>query len=305
MNKKITMILDGSGFVFRAYYGMPPLEDEQGRPVQAVFGFFRLLFVLLKQKPDCFLIARDSPAQTLRSASDESYKANRVKLPDEFKYQMWSIKELVKLCGIPFLEVPGYEADDIIGTMVENLTGATSIVEWDVWKTTVVSSDKDLKQLIRPWVVVWDDMKREETNEELFKIQHGFDPIHIVDYLAMVGDSADNIKWVPGIGKKWAEKLVQTYGWLDEIYAHLDQITGSTKQKLIDGKDEAFRCKEMIALMEVPSCKSFDISSSQLSLDFDLLSRVLIDDRQFPKLAKSIQELKNTYAGGTQLGLFG
>lgn len=301
MAKKTLTILDGSWFVFRAYYGMPPLEDSQWRPVQAIFGFFRLLLVLLRQKPEYFVIAWDSPAQTLRSAGDEAYKANRIKLPDEFKYQMRSIKELVWLCNIPFLEVPWYEADDIIWTLARQ---QQKTLDRDV-NIKVVSSDKDLKQLLKPWVVVRDDMKREETNEELFKIKHGFDPLLIVDYLALVGDSADNIKGVAGIGKKWAEKLIQTYGWLDDIYAHIDEMSWATKQKLIDGKEEAYRCKQMIALMEVPSCVDLALQQFDLSPDFDLLNTVLIDDWDFPKLQKAITELKNEYKGGTQLWLFG
>ncbi len=215
---------------------------------------------------------------------------------------MWSIKELVWLCNIPFLEVPGYEADDIIGTLVKNEQSSTDA--WEL-KIKVVSSDKDLKQLLKPGVLVWDDMKHEETNEELFRIKHWFGPLLIVDFLALVWDSADNIKWVAGIGKKWAEKLIQTYGSIEQIYENLDKITWSTKQKLIDGKEEAYRCKEMIALMEVPSCVNLDREQFTFNPDFDLMIKVLIDDWNFPKLQKAITELKNEYKWGTQLGLFG
>ena len=301
--KKTFTILDGSGFVFRAYYGMPPMEDDQGRPVQAIYGFFRMLFTLLKQNPEYFVIARDSPKQTIRKENFSEYKSNRTKLPDEFKYQMGSIKQLVKECGIPHYEVPGYEADDIIGTLVQPnplISGA----QWDLCYK-IVSSDKDLKQLLNDHTVVYDGLKDEETNVERFMLDHDYEPLLIVDYLSLVGDAADNIKWVPGIWAKGAAKLIKQYGGLDEIYAHLDEITGSTHTKLKEGKENAYDSKKLIQLMEVPDLVSYDLEYSNLSLDFTHIQKLLVDEWKFPRLEKSIKELKNELSGGKQLGLFG
>ncbi len=301
--KKTFTILDGSGFVFRAYYGMPPLEDEQGRPVQAIYGFFRMLFTLLKQNPEYFAIARDSPKQTIRKEQFAEYKANRTKMPDEFGYQMWSIKQLVKECAIPYFEAPGYEADDIIGTLVQPnplISGA----QWDlVYK--IVSSDKDLKQLLSDTVVVYDGMKDEETNVERFILEHDYEPLLIVDFLALVGDAADNIKWVPWIGAKWAAKLIKEYGGLDEIYAHLDEITGATYKKLKEWKKNAYDSKQLIQLMEVPDLVWYDLEHANISLDFTHVHKVLVNEWKFSRLEKSIKELKNEISGGKQLGLFG
>ena len=296
MKKKTCIILDGSWFVFRAYYGMPPLEDAEGRPVQAIFGFFRMLFNLMQQKPDYFLIAWDSPKRTIRKEKFEEYKANRTKLPDEFKYQMWSIKELVEECGIPYLERPGYEADDIIGTVV-----------WqdDDIHYQIVSGDKDLKQLITHNIVIYDGLKDEETNLERFRLDFGYEPALIVDFLSLVGDASDNIKGVAGIGAKGAEKLVKAYGSLDEIYAHLHEIKGATHTKLTEGKDSAYHSKDLIQLMDVPDLETYDLQSARVTLDFWHIQSTLVDKRKFAKLEKSIKELKKNIDGGVQLGLFG
>ncbi len=301
--KKTFTILDGSWFVFRAYYGMPPLEDEQWRPVQAIFGFFRMLFKLMQQKPDYFAIARDSPQQTIRKEQFSEYKANRTKLPDEFKYQMWSIKKIVEECNIPFFEAPGYEADDIIGTLV-NPNPVLSGAQGDLCYK-IVSSDKDLKQLITENITVYDGMKDEETNLERFRLEYDYEPLLIVDFLSLVWDASDNIKWVPGIGKKWAEKLVKQYGDLDNIYAHLDEITWSTKTKLEDWKTDAYNSKALIQLMAVPTLTKVDVENTKFSLDFSHMESVLVDKRKFSRLQKSIKELKKEVDGGKQLGLFG
>lgn len=295
--KKTCIILDGSWFVFRAYYGMPPQEDEQGRPVQAIFGFFRMLFKLMQQKPEYFVIARDSPKRTIRKEKFEEYKANRTKLPDEFKYQMWSIKNIVEQCNIPYLERPGYEADDIIGTLAKQCE--------DNIHYKVVSSDKDLKQLITDNVSIYDGLKDEETNLERFRFDFGYEPPLIVDYLSLVGDASDNIKGVMGIWAKGAEKLVKQYGSLDDIYAHLDEITGATHTKLKQWKESAYHSKELIQLMDVPDLDCYNLESTKMKLDFSHIQSVLIEERKFDRLSKSIKELKKEVDGGVQLGLFG
>lgn len=297
MPSKTLTILDWSGYVFRAYYGMPPLEDQEGRPVQAIFGFFRMLFQLLKQKPDHFMIARDSPKRTIRKEQFAEYKANRKKMPDEFKYQMGSIKQIVQQLGIPAVEIGWYEADDIIGSV-------THQAKHDM-KVKIVSSDKDLKQLLGANVVVYDGLKQEETNTERFRLDHEYEPHLIVDYLALVWDASDNIKWVQGIGAKGAEKLIKTYGDLDAIYANIDEITGALHTKLTEGKKSAYESKALIQLMDVPDLAWVDIKEYNISYDFEVFHSVLLDEWRFAGLEKSIKELKNAVDGGTQLWLFG
>lgn len=291
-------LLDGSWYVFRAYYGFPPLSNEAGQNVNAVYGFFRMLFRLWKRRPDEFMIAWDSPKKTLRKEQFEDYKANRVSMPDEFKWQMRTIKDLVEQLWIHFLEVPWYEADDIIATVVEQEIGDGSFEK----AITIVSSDKDLKQLLRDGVTQFDALKNIESTAWSFLEEHNFSPILLLDYLSLVGDASDNVPGVMWIGKKWAQKLIETYWSLDEIYASLDQIQWATKQKLIDGKDSAYLSKELITLMQVPA---LDMSSDwSCSFDFELMHRVLVDEHKFTSLAPMIADLKKQRQWWQQYSLF-
>ncbi len=170
---KTFVILDGSGYVFRAYYGLPELHDKDGHNVNAIFGFFRMLFKLWQRKPDYFAIAWDAPVKTVRKEMDETYKANRTKMPDEFKWQMGMIKELVGQLHIPAEEIPGYEADDIIGTLAWQVGHDTA--QYPECAVQIVSSDKDLKQLVRTdCVTMYDTMKYVTTTESSFRESYGF-----------------------------------------------------------------------------------------------------------------------------------
>lgn len=296
--KKQLYILDGSGYVFRAYYGMPPLTDREWRNVNAVYGFFRMLFKLWQRKPEKFIIAWDAKAKTKRKEQYEEYKANRTKMPDEFHYQMRLIKHLVEAIGISALEMPGYEADDIIGTLAQS-----EVQHEDVW-VTIVSSDKDLKQLVTERVTMFDAMKDMTTTPKSFLLNNGYEAPLIVDYLSLVWDASDNISGVRWIGKKWASTLVQTYGDLDTIYANIDKIKGAIKQKLIDGKESAYHSKGLIKLMDVPEIHDMPIPWS-VTFDFAKMQQVLVEEHGFTSLEKLIIGLKKQWQAGEQLGLFG
>lgn len=289
-------ILDGSGYVFRAFYGLPALTNSDGQQVHAIYGFFRMLFKLWQRKPNYFCIAWDSPTQTIRKDTFEDYKANRIQQPDEFKRQMRMIKELVKELNIPFLEMPGYEADDIIASLI-----CTQRPEFGY---TIVSSDKDLKQLVREDVVQYDAMKEKTTTVELFWDEYKFAPEHMIDYLSLVGDSADNIKWVPGIGPKSAADLVQKYQTIENIYAHIDEITGAVKEKLVQWKESALQSKHLIGLWQVPGMEGYKIDELHFEVDAKHFEEVLINQRKFASLQPFINELKKNQYSGQQASLF-
>lgn len=297
-------VLDGSWYVFRAYYGLPPLHDADGHNVNAIFGFFRMLFKLRQEKPGYFVIAWDAPVKTVRKELDSEYKANRTKMPDEFKWQMGMIKELVGQLHIPAEEIPWFEADDIIGTIARRKTHGA----WfeDDMGVTIVSSDKDLKQLVRQGqVVMFDAMKNITTTQKSFEEEYGFVPEHMVDYLAIVGDSADNIKWIPGIGKVWALKLVQQFGHMDDIYKNIDTISWALQRKLIDGKQEAYHSRTLTEIMTVPWFEEKDIAWWKYEPDFGHMHTVLVKWFGFNGLQKPIDELKKSFQSGEQLSLFG
>ena len=293
-------IIDGSGYIFRAYYGLPTLTDKDGHNVNAVYGVLKMLMRILHEKPDYLLVARDAPVKTRRHEKDSTYKAQRPPLPDDLKPQIRLIKELVEEINLPFQVSPWYEADDIIYTYARR-----GVEHW--CHVTIYSSDKDLKQLLGDNVVFKDPMKGTITNEQTFVQEYWFTPQLIVDYLALIGDSSDNIPWVAGIGPKWALWLIQKYGAIDQIYAHIDQITWSIKEKLIQWKDAAYHSKEMVQLIDVPDEHGWQPGIDHLwtSLNFTDLRRTLIDTYQFHSLEKSIKELQNIYELPQQTSLFG
>lgn len=288
-------ILDGSWYVFRAYYGMPELTNADGQPVHAVYGFFKMLFSLWKEGPEHLCIARDSPWPTLRKQAVDTYKANRVQQPDDFKRQMRAIKMLVKELGIPHAEYPWYEADDIIATLVHH--------KRDSDHYTIVSSDKDLKQLVSDYVVHYDAMKEKRTWPQDFVAEYGFAPTYMWDFLALVGDASDNIPGVHGIGPKTAQWLIAQYHTLDAIYNHLDEIPGKTQEKLRDGKDAAYQSKQLIDLYILPDFVP-DCADFVWHPDIETLQRVLIGEWKFSSLAPLLSEMHQQQRVGVQWSLF-
>lgn len=257
-----------------------------------------MLFKLRQRKPEKFLIAWDARAKTKRKEQYEEYKANRTKMPNEFHYQMQLIKQLVEEIWISALEMPWYEADDIIGTL------AQSEIQHEDVGVVIVSSDKDLKQLVTDRVMMFDAMKDIETTPDSFFHANWYEAPLIVDYLSLVGDASDNISGVRWIGKKWASELVKKYGGLNNIYAHIEEITGAIKQKLIDGKEAAYHSKWLIELMDVPEIHDMEIPWS-VTFDFARMEEVLVKKHGFTSLQKLIDGLKKQRQGGEQLGLFG
>lgn len=291
-------ILDGSWYLYRAYYAFPQLTNEHGQNVNAVYGFFRMLFRNFQQKPDVLIIARDAPVKTLRHAEYEEYKANRPATPEDFKHQIGMVKQLVKELGIHAFEIPGYEADDIIATLVD-----TRKKQWH--ELTIISADKDLKQMIDDHVVVADPMKGETTNKASFTADFGFTPELMIDYLALVGDASDNIPGAQGIGPKTAQTLVSKYWGLDQIYAQLPTISASTAQKLEASRDTVYKGKKLITAMMVPWLESAKPDEYLLAPNFTRLNQVLVIQHGFHSLKKVIDDLKNTFTKPAQQSLFG
>ena len=288
-------ILDGSGYMFRAYYALPPLTDKEGNNKNAIYWFLKMLISLLKQKPTYFALTRDHPSQTLREKEFEQYKATRPPIPDDFKAQIGQIKQIPAQIWVPSLEIPWYEADDIIFTLVEKFKKQTPI--------TIISSDKDLKQLITDNVVFWDPMKKQQIDITSFEQKRGFKPPQIVDYLALLWDSSDNIPGVNGIWAKTALSLIQKFSNLDQIYQNLDQISPSTKEKLIQGKQNAYLSKDLITLKSVPQLKELKLDELKLNIDFDEFEKLALD-LGFPSLQKQVQNLKKDFQKPQQNSLF-
>lgn len=299
MMKKL-YILDGSGFLYRSYHAMSKLDitDKDWHKMNAVFGFFRMLIKLLQNKPDYFCIAWDAREKTFRHEQYKEYKANRIQMPDNFHWQSQVIKDLVEEVWLCSMQVSWYEADDIIKTIVDE-------VDKDDVQVIITSLDKDLKQLLSESVCFFDTMNEDVIDKDKFVQQRWFQPIYMIDYLSLVGDSSDNIPWVKWVGKKTAQDLVSKYWSLDEIYNHIADIWWAMQEKLKEWKDEAYKSKELIKLYTVPDLQGQDLQSLVLNLDFDKFHEVIQNKLGFKSVLKMLQDLKQRYQSWEQQSLFG
>ncbi|MCL6583368.1 MAG: DNA polymerase I [bacterium] len=242
MDKKIQQnrlrlyLIDGNSYIYRAYYAMPHLSTSQGVPTNAVFGFTNMLLrVLREDQPDFLAIAFDAKGATFRHESFADYKSNRPKMPDELLVQLPAIRKIVSLLRICTLEVPGYEADDVIGTIAERVS--------DRFDVFIITGDKDAFQLVGPHVqVIREQRQKERTiyNQEKVRERYGVGPEQMVDFLALCGDKIDNIPGVPGIGEKTARDLLLEFGSLDDILARASEIKKPrVREKIIEYKEQA------------------------------------------------------------------
>ncbi len=256
--KKIVLV-DGNNLLFRSYYATAYtgniMRNKEGFPTNGVYGFVNMINkIISEEKPEYMMVAFDI-GKTFRHEKYERYKDGRRETPDDLKVQFPVAKKILTAMGIKYLECAGYEADDIIGTI-------SLWCEKDPeYEALIVSSDKDLLQLISDETVVkllktkdyiWMDKKT-------FNDTYGFDPIHMIDLKALMGDASDNIPGVKGIGEKGAIKLVSEYKTIDNIYENIDKIKGATQIKLIDGKEDAYYSKDLVTIYrEVPLNVTFD-----------------------------------------------
>jgi DNA polymerase-1 len=236
-------VIDISSYVFRAYHALPPLSNSKGEPTHAVAGVSAMLHKLLREhEPHGLIVAMDSKQRSFRKELFEAYKANRPPAPPDLQQQMSRVREVVEAWGMSPIEAPGFEADDIIATLVGQARDKGL-------RVVIVSADKDLLQLVGPDVVMYDTMRNkvfgaEETREKL-----GVDPGQVRDLLALMGDSSDNVPGVPSVGQKTAAKLLEEYGTFDGIYENLDNITRKAlKAKLTDHRDDALTSRELVTL---------------------------------------------------------
>jgi len=244
-------LVDGSGYIFRAYYALPPLtRKSDGLPVGAVSGFCNMLFKLLEdsksnensEKPTHFAVIFDSARKNFRNDIYSEYKGNRSDAPDDLIPQFEFIRKSVLAFNLPSIELINYEADDLIATYVEQILSKGA-------KTTIVSSDKDLMQLYRKNVRIYDPMKNKFINEEDVKNKFGVKPEKVVDVQALAGDSTDNVPGVPGIGVKTAAELINEYGNLENLLKNAKKIKQNKRREtLIENSDKAIISKKLVEL---------------------------------------------------------
>ena len=271
------VIIDAMALAYKAYFVFinRPLVSSKGEPTSAVFGFLnQLLKILEDTKPDYLAVAFDSKEKTFRHERYEGYKASRAEMPEDMVPQIGRIKEIIDAMNIPLYIMPGYEADDIIGT-------AVCKAEEKGLESFVITPDKDFNQLVTDKVKIVRPGK--STEEIVFydvkkvKDEFGFEPKQMIDYLALIGDKSDDIPGIAGIGPKTAIPLIQKYGSVEGIYERIDEVEKpALKKKLLEGEANAFLSKELATIhCEVPL--KFDFDQAKLTEpDFEKLREIFL-----------------------------
>ena len=282
-------LIDGSGYIFRAYHALPPLtRPSDGLPVGAVHGFCAMLWKLLRETgelspPTHFAVIFDLSEHTFRNELYADYKAHRPDMPEDLVPQFPLIRDAVKAFNVACLEQKGYEADDLIATYAREALEAGADV-------TIVSSDKDLMQLVRPGVRMYDTMKNKVIGEDEVMERFGVPPAKVIEVQALIGDSTDNVPGVPGIGVKTAALLINEYGDLDTLLARASEITQpKRRESLITFADQARLSRTLVILdthvpLDVPLAETLvrqpeaeTLLSFMRRLEFSTLLRRIAD----------------------------
>ena len=300
-------LIDGSGYIFRAYYALPPLtRKSDGLPVGAVSGFCSMLFKLLEdsksnenlQKPTHFAVIFDSARKTFRNEIYSDYKANRSEAPDDLAPQFEYIRKSVIAFNLPSVDLPNYEADDLLATYAEQILAKGA-------KVTIVSSDKDLMQLYKKNVRLFDPMKNKFITSEDVVTKFGVGPEKVIDVQSLAGDSSDNVPGVPGIGVKTAAELINKYGTLEKLLDNLQEIKQNKRREtLIENKDKAIISKKLVTLKKdapverkIEEFQLKEIDKDKLykflrEMEFNRLLSSVISAYGKPELEETVKEIK-------------
>ncbi len=250
MNRLV--LIDGKSVFYRGYYAMGALSLSDGTPTGGVYGFAAIAMEIVKRlNPTKVVVAWDSKDSTARRREIyPEYKAGRVKPGEDFYAQIPLLEELVGDLGWTFVEVPEYEADDIIGTLSKQ---ADEVTDAELWETYIISSDLDMLQIVDDNTHMWRIMKGftdiRQIDVKEIEAKYGIKKSQFLDLKALKGDASDNIPGVPGVGEKTAAKLLNEYGDLDGVYVHIDEIKGAVQKKLIAGKESAYMSRKLAKIM--------------------------------------------------------
>ena len=261
------MLLDGYGLVYRGYFALPPLTTSKGELVNGVFGFASIVLRGIQDlQPDYLAVSFDLPGPTFRHEQYADYKATRVKMPDDLRDQFPKVREVVKALRIPVYEMPGYEADDVIGTITSQLDPRDDL------ETMIVTVDLDMLQLVTPRVRLMTTRSGVE-NTVIYDVDRiderfGLRPDQMIDYKALKGDPTDNIPGVPGVGEKTAAKLIREFGDLESLFARIDEVTPEKlREKLRDHRDQVFMGRDLSTIVrDLPI--DIDLEAARLG-DYD------------------------------------
>ncbi len=254
--KPLLAIVDGSNYLYRAYYGIPALSNSKGFPTNAIYGFTIMLLRILRElNPDYFVVTFDLKGPTTRHGEYEDYKATRKPMPEDLIPQVPRIKEVIRAFSISLLEKQGVEADDLIGGLAASATARG-------WKTAMISGDKDLMQLVGEDVVMVDTMKEKTYDAAAVKEKFGVEPDKVVEILGLMGDTSDNIPGVPGIGPKTAQRLIEQYGSVEAVIANTETLHNVKLRESFRKYADQARLSRKLALIRTDMDVDFDLNEA-------------------------------------------
>lgn len=284
IDKRPTLyLIDGSAYIYRAFFALPALINSKGLQTNAIYGFTTMLLKIIRERqPDGLAVAFDEKGPTLRHEEFKEYKAQRPPMPDGMKAQIPYIHRVVEALAIPGLRQAGYEADDLIGTLARKGEGAG----YDV---VIVTGDKDMFQLLTPHVRIYDPVKDKWFGETECRERFGVEPARVVEIMGLMGDASDNIPGVKGIGEKTAMKLITQFGTIEELLNRVGEVTPARIQSLLVEQAENARMSRRLATIEMDSPVDFDPAAFQIKPpQMELLSD-LLRELEFTSLLKSFQ----------------
>lgn len=290
-------LFDWFAFLYRAYYAFPEMKNFDWQNMNAVYGFLRMILKRLSKKPEFCAIARDAPQKTFRHELAPDYKATRKKMEADFTSQIPIIQKIISDLWISSQIAPWFEADDVLWSLANKFKESQDL------EIYLYSADKDLKQLLTDRVFIVDPVKDLPYLKKDCLAEFWFEPKYIVDYLALLWDAADNVKWVNWIWEKKAQKLVQHYWSIENIYSHLDELDKSESNTLSQWKDDAFFSKKMIQLADV-DLSNVKIDNLKFKFEWDKYIDIICKQNWLNSLEKVLLDMKKDFEKPQQLWLF-
>jgi len=276
-------LIDGSAYIYRAFFALPALNNSKGLQTNAVYGFTTTLLKIIRERhPDGIAVAFDEKGPTMRHEAFKDYKAQRPPMPDGMKSQIPYIHRIVDALAIPGLRQAGYEADDLIGTLARKAERAG----YDV---VIVTGDKDMFQLLTPHVRIYDPVKDKWSGEAECRERFGVEPARVVEIMGLMGDASDNIPGVKGIGEKTAMKLIAQFGTIEELLNRVGEVTPARIQSLLVEQAENARMSRRLATIEMESPVDFDPAAFQVKPPHMEPLSDLLRELEFTSLLKSLQ----------------
>jgi DNA polymerase-1 len=282
--EKTIYLIDGTAYIHRAYHAIRGLTNSQGLPTNAIFGFTRMLIKLIEDRsPEYIGMFFDAKGPTFRHEMYKEYKANRPPMPEDMAMQIPYIKKITAAFNLPIIEMPGYEADDLIGTLARK-------AEKEGFNVVMVTGDKDFMQLVTDKTAIWDPMKETTIDQDSIREKFGIEPGQMIDVQGLSGDSADNVPGVPGIGPKTSLELVKKYNSMTALYEKLETIQKKKQRENLETyRDQAFLSRDLVTInTEAPV--ALDLANFKVAAPDDKKLTELYKTLEFRQLQQSVPE---------------